>query len=417
MTPARVSEHQRTRLESAMVEAVAQHGYSGTTLRELVRLAGVSKSTFYEHFENKQEAFLGTAETIFERVGERVAAAYAEATGDHRERLVAALSRYMELVADQPEAAMLSTVEVLTLGRAGLAPRRRGTRIFEDVLGQAFDQSPATIEVTPATVRAAAAGIRGVVYRNLRDGTVAALPTLVEELADWALSYQRPENETVERAVAAASEPFAERPDDPAELDWSEPPDSPRSRAQLSQRDRIIRAVGQLVVEVGYETFSIPAISARAGTSNQTFYENFDNKREAFLAAYDRCATEALNATTEAFRSAGDRPEAVGVAARALLEYIVGNPLFGRLIFFELPTAGPVALDRGDDLMGQFAAFVRPGQAPKAIDPTASEATLQAIYSGAWSVIRHEFAEKSDSSPAELAPEVVRIILLPLMPR
>jgi AcrR family transcriptional regulator len=400
-----------------MVDAVVQHGYSGTTLRELVRLAGVSKSTFYEHFENKQEAFLATADTIFERVGQRIAATYAESTGDHRERLVAALSTYMDLVVDQPESAMLSTVDVLTLGRAGLAQRRRGTRIFEDVLGQAFDQSPTAVEVTPAAVRAAAAGIRGVVYRNLRDGTVTALPTLVEELADWALSYQRAENETVRRAVAAASEPVTQLPRNPAELDWTEPPDSPRSRAQLSQRDRIIRAVGQLVVEVGYEMLSIPAISARAGTSNQTFYENFDNKREAFLAAYDLCAAESLTATSEAFRSAGDSPEAVGIAARAMLEHIVGNPLFGRLIFFELPTAGPVALDRADDLMGQFAAFVRPGLAPKAVDATASEATLQAIYSGAWSVIRHELAEKDGSSPAKLAPEVVRIILLPLMPR
>ena len=41
-----------------MVEAVARHGYAGTTLRELVRLAGVSKTTFYEHFDSKQECFL-----------------------------------------------------------------------------------------------------------------------------------------------------------------------------------------------------------------------------------------------------------------------------------------------------------------------------------------------------------------------
>jgi AcrR family transcriptional regulator len=400
-----------------MVEVVARHGYSGTTLRELVRLAGVSKSTFYEHFENKQAAFLATADTIFERVAERVAGTYAESTGDRQERLAAALSTYMDLVADQPEAAMLSTVDILTLGRAGLAQRDRGTRIFEDILSEAFAQSPEVVEVTAATVRAVGAGIRGVVYRHLRDGTVAALPTLVEELADWALSYQRAENETVRRAVAAAAESVEEPPADPAELDWSEPPDSPASRAQLGQRDRIIRAVGQLVVEVGYETLSIPAISARAGTSNQTFYENFDNKREAFLAAYDLCAAEGLTATTEAFRSAGDRPEAVGIATRAMLEHIAGNPLFNHLIFFELPTAGPVALDRADDLMGQFAAFVRPGLAPKAIEATVSEATLQAIYSGAWSVIRHELAEGRGRSVAELAPEVVRIILLPLMPR
>src|SRR5262249_39117263 len=57
MAPEQVARHQRARLEAALVEAVSRYGYAGTTLRELVRLAGVSKSTFYDHFENKQEAF------------------------------------------------------------------------------------------------------------------------------------------------------------------------------------------------------------------------------------------------------------------------------------------------------------------------------------------------------------------------
>jgi AcrR family transcriptional regulator len=52
------------RLEGAMVEAVARHGFAGTTLRELVGLAGVSKSTFYQHFESKEDCFLATFDQI-----------------------------------------------------------------------------------------------------------------------------------------------------------------------------------------------------------------------------------------------------------------------------------------------------------------------------------------------------------------
>ena len=48
-----VARHQRGRLQGAMVEAVARNGYQDTTLRELVTLAGVSKSTFYEHFDEQ----------------------------------------------------------------------------------------------------------------------------------------------------------------------------------------------------------------------------------------------------------------------------------------------------------------------------------------------------------------------------
>ena len=60
-----------------MVEAVSDHGYPGTTLRELVRIAGVSKSTFYEHFESKQECFVATLDEVVARVTEQVITPFA----------------------------------------------------------------------------------------------------------------------------------------------------------------------------------------------------------------------------------------------------------------------------------------------------------------------------------------------------
>ena len=50
-------------------------------------------------------------------------AAYRE-EGDFRERLVAALTVFMELVVSEPAAARLAAVESLTLGAAGVAPSR-----------------------------------------------------------------------------------------------------------------------------------------------------------------------------------------------------------------------------------------------------------------------------------------------------
>jgi AcrR family transcriptional regulator len=399
-----------------MVRAVARHGYAGTTLRELVHIAGVSKSTFYEHFDSKQECFLATFDEIISQVTERVGIAY-RTEDDFRERLVAALTVFMNLTVGEPEAATLATVESLTLGAAGVAHRERGSQAFEAMIRQSFDHSPSERQVSDATVRAIAAGIRGVVYRRLRSGEAEELPGLVDVLVDWALGYQQPESEVVERAAAAAEEPHAEAAEGTGtELDWKEPPDSRRSRAALTQRERIMRAIGQLVVEKGYETLSIPAISATAGTSNQTFYENFSDKREAFLAAFDVSAAEGLYATANAFEAAGDRPEAVGAGIRAMLEHIAANELFARLTFFDLQTAGPVALDRADAVMDSFTAFLRPEMAPKGIGEV-PDAVVQAIGSGTWSVIQHELVKaKIDTLPG-LAPEVVRIVLPPFAPR
>jgi AcrR family transcriptional regulator len=414
LTPELVAQHQRTRLMGAMIDAVARHGYAGTTLRELVRVAGVSKSTFYDHFESKQEAFLATSDEIVARVGEQVRNAY-QTEGDYRERLLAALATLMELVASEPQAATLATVETATLGKAGVEHRERSSGVLEEVVSDSFARSPAEVEVPVVIVRAIATGIRGVVYRHLRCGTSGELPDLVEELTDWALSYQRPEDEIVARAVSAASEPSAVATKGAREeLAWDEPPDSQRSRAALTQRERIVRAVGRLVVERGYETLSIPAISATAGTSNQTFYEHFDNKRDAFLEAFDVSAADGLHATSEAFAAAGGGPEAIGAGLRTMLEYIAGNELFARLSFFDLQAAGPPALDRAATVMESFSAFLRPGLAPPEIDAAASDATLQAISSGTWSVIQYELAHGKAGSLPRLAPDVARIVLMPL---
>jgi AcrR family transcriptional regulator len=416
MTPERVARHQKARLEGAMVEAVARHGYAGTTLRELVTLAGVSKSTFYEHFESKQDCFLATFDEIVEQLSARVGEAY-RSDGDFRERLVAGLAAFMNLAVEEPAAAALAAVESLTLGAAGVEHRERASHAFEALIQQSFDHSAATGQVAPATVRAIVAGIRGVTYHRLRAGRREELPGLVEELADWALGYQKPDSEATQSAVRAASRSSeAAVGTDDAEGDrpgWEEPPDSQSSRRTLTQRERIVRGAARVVVEKGYAALSIPAISAAAGVSNQTFYEHFDSKRDAFLAAFEILGGEALAAGARAFAREGDRPEAVGAGMRTLLEHIAGSELFARLAFFELPTAGPVALDQADAMLSLFTAFLRPELAPKALGTPPSEATREAIGTGIWSVIQHEIAHGRRDALPELAPELTRIALAP----
>lgn len=413
MPPDHVARHQKARLEGAMVEAVARHGYAGTTMRELVTLAGVSKTTFYEHFESKQDCFLSTHDEIISQLSVRVGEAY-RSGGDFRERLVAGLAAFMALAVEEPGAAALTAVESLTLGAAGVEHRERAAYAFEVLIQQSFDSSAGKRQVAPVTVRAIVAGIRGVAYRRLRTGQREELPGLVEDLADWTLRYQEPDSAVTLRGVAAAGRPIApgavaEPVDD--KPDWDEPPSSRISRRTLTQRERIVRGAARVVVENGYAALSIPAISSAAGVSNQTFYEHFASKRDAFLAAFDILAGEALAASNTAFAQAGDRPEAIGAALRALLEHIAGNDLFARLAFFELPTAGPVALDRADAALDSFSAYLE--QDADEIGGPLPRAVLEAIPTGTWAVIQHEIAHGRGAELPALAPDLTRIALAP----
>ncbi|HXF30173.1 MAG TPA: TetR/AcrR family transcriptional regulator [Solirubrobacterales bacterium] len=414
MTPEQVAANQRARLEAAMIEAVARHGYAAVTLRELVGLAGVSKQTFYQHFESKQDCFLATFDAIVTEALKRVGGAYrAQTKGDFRERLLAALHAFMDLVVQAPEAAALVGVESLTLGSAGVGHRERGSEPFEEMVKQSFQHSRSRIDVSETMVRAVVGGWRGVVYHRLRDGREGELPGLVPELVDWALCYQRRPSAALNAAVRGVEDPVRVAVEDRSPVPLSEPASSKRSRAELTQRERILRGAAQVVVDKGYDALSIPTISAAAGTSNQTFYEHFESKRDAFLAAFDLTASSALRYCAAAFAAGEGRPEAVGTAIRGLLDYISTHELFARLAFFEVPTAGPVALDRADETLKAFNAYLRPPLAPEGIGGPVSDVVMEAIGTGTWVVLQYEIAHGRREQIADVGPDLCAVALAP----
>jgi AcrR family transcriptional regulator len=411
--PELVAMHQRGRLMGAMVEAVSRHGYAGTTLRELVALAGVSKTTFYEHFASKEDCFLATYDAVVDQMLERTRAAF-DSHEDVRDRFVAALGVPMNLAAREPAAANFVSVESLALGARGIAHRERAGHRLETMIRDGLAGATPPLELSDETVRAIAGGIRGVTYRRIRAGRGEELGDAVEELVDWGLRYGEAESSEVLRGVEAASRPVAPPPPrEDGRPGWEEPPDSPRSRLALDQRQRIVRGAARAAAASGFQSLSIPAISGAAGVSNQTFYEHFASKREAFLAAFDEITGEALSVATAACTAAAGHTEAIGVAVRALLEHVAANEMLARLVFIELPTAGPVALDRVDAMLDSWIAFIEPaggGQPP-------SRVRLEAATAGIWETIQVEVSHGRLRTLPDLAPELARITLMPFVGR
>ena len=419
-----MARHQRGRLEGAMIEAVSRHGYGDTTLQELVTLAGVSKATFYEHFESKQDCFLCAFDDIIDEIGRQVSAAF-EGPGSLEQRLVAALERFTGMAVEERGAAHLAAVESLTLGAAAVPHRDRAAQRFEHLIRATFDQTESEHEVSDLTVRGIVAGIRTCLYRRMRTDTLDELPEMVDPLAAWVLRYDRPPCEEARRAAAAAAvraiEPStAGEVEDGGDLPgWGEPPDSPLSRETLGQRERIIRAAARVGVEKGYGALSIPAISTAAAVSNQTFYEHFPGKREAFLAAFDALASRAMETAAGAFAETAERedcgrPEAIGVGLRALLDHISGDPLFARLAFFEIPTAGPAALDHADNVLGAFTAYLEGDPGGESAGTGVPKVMGEVIGGGIWAIVQHAINTGELADLPARAPQIAEFTVTPL---
>src|SRR3954453_6695787 len=113
-----VAESQRERLLVAMADATAAKGYANVGVAAVIGRAGVSRRSFYEHFANKEDAFLaaydagvaGLLDAIAE--AEQAAGAATGQSGGLLARARAGTEVYLQLLADNPAFARTFLIEV-----------------------------------------------------------------------------------------------------------------------------------------------------------------------------------------------------------------------------------------------------------------------------------------------------------------
>ena len=95
--PEESERSQRERLFGAMVAISSEKGYEATKIADLVKLAGVSRAAFYEHFRDKQECLLAAVDALVEPTIAVIERAEDAPTGEARMRQ--AVEAFLGLVA------------------------------------------------------------------------------------------------------------------------------------------------------------------------------------------------------------------------------------------------------------------------------------------------------------------------------
>lgn len=127
LTREQVADSQRRRLTAALTELMAERGYAGVRLAELVARAGVSKATFYEHFADKEQCMLAAYEEFLRTLIAEIAPLVAEESPSLADFVRSVVTRYVEVTARDVTAARAFFVELDAAGPAARA-RRRGER-------------------------------------------------------------------------------------------------------------------------------------------------------------------------------------------------------------------------------------------------------------------------------------------------
>ncbi|HEX6205108.1 MAG TPA: TetR/AcrR family transcriptional regulator [Solirubrobacterales bacterium] len=389
---ARTAISQRERLFGAMVATVAEKGYEATTVADLSELSGVSKSSFYEHFKDKQDCFLAMTEAVF---GPALEFAAASGLGGAEQQARAVFEASLERIATQPAAAKACLVEIYAAGPEAAALLDRTVDRLEQFLTQTFERIPERQGMPREIVRALIGGVQKVIYKRLLREEESELPALAPELWRWVLSVPPPPRRLrARRTRTVRSLSFEERqqPSTPAE--------------------RLLRALAAVVSEKGYRETKIADIVERARTSQRTFYEHFESKEDAMVAALDSGSSQMLAAALPAFRRGGSWPRAVHDTQEAMLHFAAEEPEYGRLGAVEMYAAGKRALEQREMVTEGMEGLLQPGyEIADGIPPIAAEAIGGALYALLYDFVN----DKGPGRLLELVPTFAYVTLAPFL--
>jgi AcrR family transcriptional regulator len=178
LDPSLVAASQRTRLLEAVGRTVAEKGYAATTIEDIVRGAGVSKKTFYEHFSDKLDCFLAAYEAASDELLEHVRGAQ-DAAGEGGEagtsegastawldRTRAGIHAYLRWLAAEPALARVFLIEIAAAGPEALERRER----LRDRYAEHMRELQVANSVPDEIFHAVVAGADDLVVRRLREG-------------------------------------------------------------------------------------------------------------------------------------------------------------------------------------------------------------------------------------------------------
>ena len=182
LSRAEVTGAQRERMLRAMAEAMAERGYVGTPVAEIIRRAGVSRETFYQQFSSKQDCFIAGYEEAIARLRVGIQAALAQ-DGEPIERFDRMVEVYLETLAADPATARLFLIESYAAGPDVARHRVEVQGQFLDGFVQLFG---ADSELGRFACRALLAAVISLVTAAIAAGDIDELRRLREPLVGLA---------------------------------------------------------------------------------------------------------------------------------------------------------------------------------------------------------------------------------------
>jgi AcrR family transcriptional regulator len=162
------------RIVSAATEAIAERGYTATTIAEIVDRASASLSTFYEHFDDKEDVFVAALDAGQAQMLAVTLPAYRRAK-EWPAAVRVSYETMLDFLAAHPAFARIALVEILSGTTRALERRDNLLESLFVFLNPGYEQAPKTEPIAAEAIGGAAYEL---VYRQVRDSGPEDLPQI-----------------------------------------------------------------------------------------------------------------------------------------------------------------------------------------------------------------------------------------------
>lgn len=161
-----LSEIQRVRMLAAMVQEVSQRGAGNVAVAHVVARSGVSRRTFYEIFEDREDCFLAAFDEAVEQIATVILPAY-NTPGTWHTRVRSALYALLQFLAQEPDTGRLAIAESLAAGPRALQRRNRVLSHVIAAIDEGRKESKTSPQPPPLTAEGVVGGVLSVLHARL----------------------------------------------------------------------------------------------------------------------------------------------------------------------------------------------------------------------------------------------------------
>jgi AcrR family transcriptional regulator len=181
LPPGVVARSHRTRILYGTAEVMAAKGYANATVADIVAAAGVSREVFYEHFSDKQKAFLEAQNHPTQHILDRCASAYF-AADEWPRRVWNVHQALLAMIAESPALSHLRLVECYAAGPEAIRRAEEITRAFTIFLEEGYRYRPEAEALPKLCTQAIAGGVFEMIQRHVARADLDTLPRLLPAL-------------------------------------------------------------------------------------------------------------------------------------------------------------------------------------------------------------------------------------------